>query len=133
MFFARYRWAGKVVAGAGFDLNSKLGQELRSGLVIFSEYCQEKNRRGDGRIQLQLQAHEWAVLAGLLAPVELRFAEHLVKSLKMSDAQASKTLELIQTAAQSLAEKEIPELLRKVNAAQPAVSADANASWHLRG
>ena len=54
MFFARVRWVGRVLDGAGIDTNSKTGRELSTTLIKFSKYCQEKNRRGEGASDVRL-------------------------------------------------------------------------------
>ena len=68
MFFARVRWVGRVLDGAGIDTNSKTGRELSTTLIKFSKYCQEKNRRGEGAsdVRLDLGPAEWALLGALL-------------------------------------------------------------------
>ena len=48
MFFARTRWMGRVLNGAGIDARTKTGMAVGPTIIEFSKYCQEKNRRGDG-------------------------------------------------------------------------------------
>lgn len=68
MFFARVRWVGRVLDGAGIDTSSKMRRELSSTLITFSKYCQEKNRRGDGAsgVRLDFGPAEWALFAAIL-------------------------------------------------------------------
>ena len=47
MFFARTRWMGRVLNGAGIDARTKTGVAVGSTIIEFSKYCQEKNREGE--------------------------------------------------------------------------------------
>ena len=82
MFFARVRWVGRVLDGAGIDTNSKTGRELSTALLKFSKYGQEKNRRGEGArgARLDLGPAEWAVLGAIFAPEDPRVAEHIAEA-----------------------------------------------------
>ena len=115
MLFAKFRWIGKVLDGADIDRNSKIGRELRSTLIPFSKYLQEKNRRGDGanRVRLDLSPAEWALLAGILAPVALEcgITKHLSATLDLSDADVSSILERVQQSAIKLAEQKMPNVV----------------------
>jgi hypothetical protein len=116
MFFARVRWIGRVLDGAGIDTNSKTGRELSSTLITFSKYCQEKNRRGDGAsgVRLDLGPAEWALLAALLAPVEPKVTEHLSAALDLSDAEVSTLLARVRKAALELAKQKMPNVLPSI-------------------
>lgn len=113
MFFARVRWIGRVLDGAGIDTSSKTGRELSSTLITFSKYCQEKNRRGDGAsgVRLNLGPAEWALLAAILAPVESKVTEHLSAALDHSDADVSTLLARVRKAALKLAKQRMPDVL----------------------
>jgi hypothetical protein len=113
MFFARVRWIGRVLDGAGIDTNSKTEREFSSTLITFSKYCQEKNRRGDGAsgVRLDLGPAEWALLAALLAPVERKVNEHLSTALDLSDADVSTLLARVRKAALELAQQKMPNVL----------------------
>ena len=92
MFFARVRWVGRVLDGAGIDTSSKTGRELSTALLKFSKYCQEKNRRrGEGAcgVRLDLGPAEWAVLGAIFASEDPRVAEHIAEVLALSESDAA--------------------------------------------
>ena len=69
MFFARARWVGRVLNGAGIDARSKTWMELSNMLTTFSKYCEEKNRRGHGAgpARPDLGPAEWVLFASIFA------------------------------------------------------------------
>ena len=95
MFFARVRWVGRIIDGAGIGIRSKTGMQLSTTLIQFSKYIQKKNYRGDGaaRVRLNMGPAAWAVLAGMLAPLESDLAARLALALGLSDAEAAVLLE----------------------------------------
>jgi hypothetical protein len=116
MFFARVRWIGRVLDGAGIDTNSKSGREISSTLITFSKYCQERNRRGDGAsgVRLDLGPAEWALFAAILAPAESKVTEHLSAALGLSDVDASILVARVRKAALELAKKKKPGVLASI-------------------
>ena len=84
MFFARVRWGGRVLDGAGIDTDSQTGRELSNALLKFSKYCQEKNRR---------------------------VAEHIAERLALSESDAEALLARTRDSAIELAERDRPNLL----------------------
>lgn len=125
MFFARVRWVGRVLDGAGINTSSKTGRELSTTLIMFSKYCQDKNRRGGGAtgVRLHLGPAEWAVMAAILAPVEPKVTAHVCAVLGLSDADASSLLAQTSQSARELAQRDMPDLLssmaRDVNPLRP--------------
>ena len=117
MFFARVRWGGRVLDGAGIDTNSKTGRELSTALLKFSKYCQEKNRRGEGArgARLDLGPAEWAVLGAIFAPEDPRVAEHIAEVLALSESDAEALLARTRDSAIELAERDLPNLLPTSN------------------
>lgn len=113
MFFARVRWIGRVLEGAGIDTNSKTGRELSSTLITFSKYCQKKNRRGDGAsgVRHDLGPAEWALLAAIVVSDEPKVTEHLSTALGLSIADISAILTRVQQAALELAKRSMPNIL----------------------
>ena len=113
MFFARVRWVGRVIDGAGIDTNSKTGRELSTALLKFSKYCQEKNRRGEGAlgVRLNLGPAEWAVLGAIFAPEDPRVAEHVAEVLGRSESDAKALLARTRNSAIELADRNLPNLL----------------------
>ena len=113
MFFARVRWVGKVLHGAGIDTKSKTGRELSTTLIWFSKYCQEKNRRGEGAsgVRLDLGPAEWALLGAILAPEEPRFTDRVAEVLGLSHSEVVALVARIRESALQLAERELPGLL----------------------
>lgn len=118
MFFARVRWVGRVLSGAGIDTNSKTGRELSSTLIKFSKYCQEMNRRGEGAlgIRIGLGPAEWAVLGAVFAPEEPRVADRISQALGLSDSEAAAVLERAKESAIELAARDLPHLLPRLEA-----------------
>jgi len=116
MFFARVRWIGRVLDGAGIDTNSKTGKELSSTLITFSKYCQEKNRRGDGagKVRRDFGPAEWALMGAILAPVEPQVGRQLIGALGLTPAEATKLLSRVRASALELAEQWKPGLLTRV-------------------
>ena len=117
MFFARVRWVGRVLDGAGIDTNSKTGRELSTALLKFSKYGQEKNRRGEGArgARLDLGPAEWAVLGAIFAPEDPRVAEHIAEVLALSESDAEALLARTRDSAIKLAERDLPNLLPPSN------------------
>lgn len=115
MFFARVRWVGKVLDGAGIDTYSKTGRELSTTLVKFSKYCQEKHRRGEGAsdVRLNLCPAEWALLGAIFAPEEPRVTNHVAEVLGLSHSEVAALVVRIRESALQLAERELPGLLPK--------------------
>ena len=113
MFFARVRWVGRVVDGAGIDTNSKTGRELSTALLKFSKYCQEKNHRGEGArgVRLDLGSAEWAVLGAIFAPEDPRVAKHVAEVLCRSESDAKALLARTRNSAIEFAERNLPNLL----------------------
>ena len=116
MFFARVRWVGRVLDGAGIDTNSKTGRELSTTLIMLSKYCQEKNRRGGGArgVRLNLGPAEWALLAAIFAPEEPKVTAQISAVLGLSDADASALLGRTRESALELAQRKMPDLLSSV-------------------
>ena len=116
MFFARVRWVGRVLDGAGIDTNSKIGRELSTTLITFSKYCQEKNRRGDGAhgVRLDISPAEWALLAAILAPEEPKVTEQLSSVLGLSAVDASALVVRTRESALKLAKQKMPALLSTI-------------------
>ena len=129
MFFARIRWIGRVLDGAGIDTNSKTGRELSSTLITFSKICQEKNRRGDGAsgVRLDLGPAEWALLAAILAPEESKVTEHLSSALGLSDVDASALVAKARKAALELAKTKMPDVLASITGEKSLPSSDNDA------
>lgn len=123
MFFARVRWIGRVLDGAGIDTYSKTGRELTSTFVELSKCYQEKNRRGDGAsgIRLAIGPSGWALVAAMLAPVDSRVTEHLSEALGLSEDDTSTLLERVQKVALELAKQEIPDTLASMTDGKPLV------------
>ena len=113
MFFARVRWVGRVLEGAGIDTNSRTGRELSTTLIWFSKYCQEKNRRGEGAsgVRLDLGPAEWALLGAILAPEETRVTDRVAEVLGLSHSEVVALVDRIRESALQLAERELPGLL----------------------
>lgn len=120
MFFARVRWIGRVLDGAGIDTNSKTGQELSSTLIKFSKHCQEKHRRGDGAsgVRLDVGPAEWALLAAIFAPEESKVTEHLSSALGLSDVETSALVARAREAALELAKIKMPDVLASITGGQ---------------
>ncbi|MBI3596363.1 MAG: hypothetical protein HY203_04330 [Nitrospirae bacterium] len=116
MFFARVRWIGRVLDGAGIDTSSKTGRELSTTIISFSKYCQEKNRRGDGTngMRLDLGPAEWALLAAILAPEESKITAQLSAALGLSHTDASALVTRTRESALKLAEQKMPALLATI-------------------
>ena len=117
MFFARVRWVGRILDGAGIDTSSKTGRELSSTLITFSKYCQEKNRRGEGAsgVRLDFGPPEWVLLAAILASVETKVTEHLSEALTLSDAEVSTILARVRKAALDLAKHKMPDIVASMS------------------
>ena len=113
MFFARVRWVGRVLDGAGIDTSSKTGRELSTALLKFSKYCQEKNLRGEGAwgVRLDLGPAEWAVLGAIFASEDPRVAEHIAEVLALSESDADGFVAQTRNSAIELAERDLPNLL----------------------
>ena len=113
MFFARVRWVGRVLDGAGIDTYSKTGRELSTTLIKFSKYCQEKHRRGEGAsdVRLDLGPAEWALLGAIFAPEEPRVTNHVGEVLGLSHSEVAALVVRIRESALRLAERELPGLL----------------------
>ena len=113
MFFARVRWVGRVLEGAGIDTNSKRGRELSTTLIKFSKYIQEKNRRGEGArgVRLDLGPADWALLGSIFAPEEPRVADHVSTALGISHSEAIALVTQAKESAVKLVEQEKPSLL----------------------
>jgi hypothetical protein len=120
MFFARVRWVGKVLDGAGIDTNSEPGRELSSVLITFSKICQEKNRCGDGAggVHLDLGPAEWALFAAIFAPEEPRVTKHLTSTPGLSDVETSSLLARVRKAALELAKTKMPDVLATITGGQ---------------
>jgi hypothetical protein len=113
MFFARVRWVGRVLEGAGIETSSKTGRELSTTLIKFSKYCQEKNRRGEGArgVRLDLGPAEWALLGAIVAPEEPRVTDHVAEVLGLSQSDAVALVARTSESALQLAEREMPGFL----------------------
>lgn len=116
MFFARVRWVGRVLDGAGIDTNSKTGRELSTTLITFSKYCEEKNRRGDGAqgVRFDIGPAEWALLGAILAPEEPKVTAQLSAVLGLSAIDASALVARTRESALKLAEQKMPALLSTI-------------------
>ena len=116
MFFARVRWVGRVLDAANIDNHSKTGRELSTILIAFSEYCQEKNRLGDGArgVRLDIGPAEWAILAALMAPEEPEVTAQLSAVLGLSAIDASALVGRTRESALKLAEQKMPALLSTI-------------------
>ncbi len=117
MFFARVRWVGRVLDGAGIDTNSKTGRELSTTLIRFSKYCQEKNRRGEGAsgARLELGPAEWALLGATFAPEERRVTDHVAEEFRLSHSDAVALVARTRDSALQLAKREMPGLLPSID------------------
>ena len=113
MFFARVRWVGRVLDGAGIDTSSNTGRELSTTLIKFSKYCQEKNRRGEGAsdVPLDLGPAEWVLLGAIFAPEEPRVTDHVAEVLGLSHSEVVALVARIRESALQLAERELTGLL----------------------
>jgi hypothetical protein len=111
MFFARVRWVGRVLDGASIEVHSKTGRALSTILITFSKYCQEKNRRGDGAMRLDVGPAEWALLAAILAPDEPKVCAQVSALLGLTVIDISGLLARTRDSALKLAEQTMPRLL----------------------
>ena len=113
LLFAKARWIGRVLEGAGIDNYSKTGMELSTTLIKFSKFCHQMNQRGEGLLgmRLNLDPAEWALLGSILAPEEPRVVEHLSTSLRISQAEAMALVTRTSVAAMKVAEEDKPSLL----------------------
>ena len=114
--FARARWVGRVLNGAGIDARSKTWMELSNILSMFSKHCQEKNRRGDGAgpARPDLGPAEWVLIASICASGESRVTDHAAKALGLSQPEVAALLDRIRESAIRLADRERPGLQASV-------------------
>ena len=118
VFFARVRWVGRVLDGAGIATYSKTGRELSTALINFSKYCEEKNRRGDGAsgVRLDVGPAGWALLGAIFAP-DSPLADGLEEVLGLPHSEVEVLLTRVRESAVQLAQREFPNLLATLEAA----------------
>lgn len=116
MFFARVRWVGRILDGAGIDNHSKTGRELSTTLIAFSKECQEKNRRDEGAngMRLDVGPAEWALLAAIFAPEVPTVTAQLSATLGFPAIEISALVARTREAALKLAEQKMPTLLSTI-------------------
>jgi hypothetical protein len=116
MFFAKVRWIGRVLEGAGIDNHSKAGRELTTSLVRFARHFKKMNHRGMGALSkpLDISPAEWALFAAIVAPGINEVVEYLSAALRTSAANATALLARTSNAALKLAQQEKPALLSKL-------------------
>lgn len=116
VFFARVRWVGRILDGAGIDNHSKAGRELSTTLIAFSKECQEKNRRGDGAngVRLDIGPAEWALVAAIFAPEVPTVTARLSAVLGLSAIEISTLVARTRESALKLAEQKMPAILSTI-------------------